>query len=52
MIYAFKISRRDNTRSINGRMPASVEIAGDSSSKDMAFSRSPGALRWENHRQN
>ena len=29
-----------------GRMPSSLEMARDSSSKDMAFSRSPGSLRW------
>ena len=39
--YAFNISRRDNTR----RMPSSLEMVMDSSSKDVAFSRSPGSLR-------
>ncbi len=44
--YAFKISRLESTRSIRGRMPRSLEMARDSSSKDMAFSRSPGSSRW------
>ncbi len=44
--YAFKISRLASTRSIKGRMPSSVEMAKDSSSGDVAFSRSPGSLRW------
>ncbi len=44
--YAFKISRRDSTRSIKGRMPSSLEMASDSFGRDMAFSRSPGSLRW------
>ena len=44
--YAFKMSRLDSTRSIEGRMPSSLEMASDSSSRDMAFSRSPGSFRW------
>ncbi len=47
--YAFNISRRDSTRSIKGRMPSSLEMARDSSSRDMAFSRSPGLFRWQAH---
>ena len=43
---ALRISRRERTRSIKGRMPSSREMARDSSSRDMAFSRSPGLLRW------
>ena len=43
--YAFKISRRDSTRSIKGRMPSSLEMAKDSSSMVVAFSRSPGLPR-------
>jgi len=43
--YAFKISRRDSTRSINGRMPSSLEMARDSSNKDIALAGSPSALR-------
>ena len=39
--YAFNISRRDSTRSISGRMPNSVEMARDSSSRDTALARSP-----------
>ncbi len=44
--YAFKMSRLERTRSIKGRMPSSLEMANDSSSRDVAFSRSPGSLRW------
>ncbi len=44
--YAFKMSRLESTRSIKGRIPSSLEMAKDSSSRDMAFSRSPGSLRW------
>ena len=44
--YAFKMSRLDSTRSIKGRMPSSLEMANDSPSRDMAFSWSPGSLRW------
>ncbi len=44
--YAPSISRLDNTRSIRGRMPSSLEMARDSSNRDMAFSRSPEPLRW------
>ena len=40
------MSRPDSTRSIKGRMPCSLEIANDSSSRDMAFWWSPDALRW------
>ncbi len=43
--YASKISRRDSTRSIKGRMPSSLEMARDLSSRDMAFSRSPTRFR-------
>ena len=35
-VQAFRISRRDSTRSISGLMPSSVEIASDSSSRDIA----------------
>ncbi len=35
--YAFSISRLDSTRSINGRMPSSLEMARDSSNGDMGF---------------
>ena len=38
--YAFKIFRRDNTRSIKARMPRLLEMASDSSSRVMAFSLS------------
>jgi len=44
-IYALSISRRDNTRSINGLMPSSLEMARDSSSRAMALARSPSASR-------
>ena len=44
--YAFNISRLDSTRSIKGRMPSSLEMARDSSNRDMAFSWSPEFLRW------
>ena len=44
-IYAFSISRLDSTRSINGRMPSSLEIAKDSSSSDLALARSPSPSR-------
>ncbi|MCI0879750.1 MAG: hypothetical protein J4N78_12785 [Chloroflexi bacterium] len=43
--YAPSISRRDSTRSINGFMPGSLEMASDSSSSVMAFSRSPSPSR-------
>jgi len=39
--YAFKISRLDNTRSIKGRMPSSLDMAEDSYSRYIAFSWSP-----------
>ncbi len=42
--YARKISRLDSTRSIRGRMPSSLEMASDSSNRDMAFSGSPGLV--------
>ncbi|SVD55151.1 uncharacterized protein METZ01_LOCUS408005, partial [marine metagenome] len=35
--YAFSISRRGRTRSINGRMPSSLEMAKDSSNSEMAL---------------
>ena len=44
--YAPNISRRDSARSIKGRMPSSLEIARDSSRRDIAFSRSPDSFRW------
>ena len=37
MSYAPRISRRDNTLSIRGRMPNSPEMAGDSSGREMAL---------------
>ena len=37
--YALNISRRDRTRSIKGRMPNSLEMAKDSSSRDIALRR-------------
>ena len=43
--YALSISRRDSTRSISGRIPSSLEIARDSSSRDMALARSLSASR-------
>ena len=43
--YAPRISRRDSTRSIKGRMPSSLEMAKDSSSKVIALARSPLASR-------
>ena len=46
--YTFKISRLDSTRSINGRMPNSLEMAGDSSSRVIAFLWSLGSLGWIN----
>jgi hypothetical protein len=45
---ARSISRRESTRSIKGRIPSSLEMASDSSNKDMAlarWSRSAGAGR-------
>ena len=36
------MSRLDSTRAIKGLIPSLGEIASDSSSKDMAFCRSPG----------
>ncbi len=45
VVYALSISRLDSTRSIKGRMPNSLDMARDSSSRDIAFSRSPGSLR-------
>ena len=44
-VQAFRISRRDSTRSISGLMPSSVEIASDSSNMVMALSWSPSWLR-------
>ena len=44
--YARRISRRESTRSIRGRMPNSLEMARASSSRDMALARSPSPLRW------
>ena len=35
--YALNISRLDSTRSVRGRMPNSLEMASDQSSRDMAF---------------
>ena len=49
--YAFSISRRDNTRSIKGLMPSSLEIANDSSRRGRALvisvshGRNPGFQR-------
>ena len=43
---AFNTPRLDNTRSIRGLMPTSLEMASDSSSRDISFSRSPGSSRW------
>ena len=46
--YAFRISRRDSTRSIKGLMPSSLEMAKDSSSRATALGRSPSLLRSRN----
>ncbi len=35
--YAFSISLRDSTRSIKGRMPSSLDLTRDSSSRDMTL---------------
>ena len=35
--YAPNISRRDSTRSINGLMPSSLEMAKDSCSREVTF---------------
>ena len=43
--HAFKISLWDSTRSINGRIPKSLEMAKDSSNKDVAVALSPSLLR-------
>ncbi len=43
--YAPSISRRDSTRSIKGLMPSSLDMARDSSSKEMALARSLSASR-------
>ncbi len=43
--YAPSISRRDSTRSIKGRMPNSLEMARDSSSRDMGWARSPRVVQ-------
>jgi len=37
VLYAFSISRRDNTRTMRGLMPSSVDLDSDSYSRDTAF---------------
>ena len=43
--YAPSTSLQDNTRSIKGRMPSSLEMARDSSSRAMAFARTASLVR-------
>ncbi len=44
--HAFKISRLDSTRSIRGRMPSSLDMARDSSSRYMVSARYVSPSRW------
>jgi len=43
--YTFSISRRDSTRSIRGLMPSSLEMASESSIRDVALAQSPSPSR-------